>query len=140
MLPTNNFELVSQKKKAASSPRSKSQSSKINVTSPPKVVTTTSSMKQYIDSVFGKQFVEVHPTIIPFLTVLIPDDEEEFLQPFAAAVNHNVVNESKTLQIIHTLMGNFCHGDKTKESQPEEMGNDACMMISYDAKVSMILD
>ena len=78
--------------------------------------------------------------IIPFLTVLIPDDEEEFLQPFAAAVNHNVVNESKTLQIIHTLMGNFCHGDTTKENQPEEMGNDACMMISYDAKVSMILD
>ncbi len=28
-------------------------------------------------------------------------------------------------------MGNFCHGDKNKESQPEDMGNDdvSCLLI-----------
>jgi hypothetical protein len=40
------------------------------------------------------------------------------------------------VEIIHTLMGNFCHGDKNKESQPKDMGNDACIMIAYHAKVS----
>ncbi len=32
-------------------------------------------------------------------------------------------------------MGNFCHGDKNKESQTEDMGNDACIMVAYHAKV-----
>ncbi len=53
-------------------------------------------------------------------------DDHTTLMPFIAPVNKNEVNESKTVQIIHTLMGNFCHGDKNKESQPEDMGNDAC--------------
>jgi hypothetical protein len=58
------------------------------------------------------------------------------LLPFVAPVNHSKVNESKTGQTIHTSMGNFCHGDKNNESQPEEMGNDACTMVAYYAKVS----
>ncbi len=33
-------------------------------------------------------------------------------------------------------MGNFCHGDKNKESQPEDMGNDASIMVEYHAKIS----
>jgi D-aminopeptidase len=33
-------------------------------------------------------------------------------------------------------MGNFCHGDETKNSQMETMGMDACMMIGYHNKVS----
>jgi hypothetical protein len=34
------------------------------------------------------------------------------------------------------LMGNFCHGDKNKENQPEDIGNDACIMLAYHAKVN----
>ena len=30
----------------------------------------------------------------------------------------------------------FCHEDKNKESQPEDMGNDACIMIEYHARVN----
>ncbi len=36
-------------------------------------------------------------------------------------------------------MGNFCHGDNNIESQPEDMGNDACIMFAYHAKVSHII-
>jgi hypothetical protein len=35
-------------------------------------------------------------------------------------------------------MGNFCHGDKNKKNQPEDMGDDACIMFAYHAKVSHI--
>jgi hypothetical protein len=73
--------------------------------------------------------------MVPFLTALEALDGHTTLLPFVAPVNHNKVNEYKTVQIILMLMGNFCHGDKNKESQPENMGNDACIMIAYHAKV-----
>jgi hypothetical protein len=63
-------------------------------------------------------------------------DDHTTLLPFVAPVNHKAVNETKTIQIIHMLMGNFCQGDKNNDSQPEDMGNDACIMVAYHAKVS----
>ncbi len=57
------------------------------------------------------------------------------LQPFIAPINHNALDFSKAFNIIHTLMGNFCHGDKNKISQREEMGNDACLLLGYHDKV-----
>jgi hypothetical protein len=74
--------------------------------------------------------------MVPFHTALEASNDNTTLLPFVAPVNHNEVNESKTVHIIHTLMGNFCHGDKNKESQPEDMGNDACIMVVYHAKVN----
>ncbi len=32
-------------------------------------------------------------------------------------------------------MGNFCHGDKDKISQMEDMGNNACLLMGYHNKV-----
>ncbi len=32
-------------------------------------------------------------------------------------------------------MGNYCHGDKDKISQWEDMGNDATVLIGYHDKV-----
>jgi hypothetical protein len=57
------------------------------------------------------------------------------LQPFMVPVNHNSLNASKTHQIDHTLMGNYCHGDKDKICQWEDMGNDATVLIGYHDKV-----
>jgi hypothetical protein len=57
------------------------------------------------------------------------------LQPFMAPVNHNSLNASKTYQIVHTLIGNYCHGDKDKISQWEDMGNNATVLIGYHDKV-----
>jgi hypothetical protein len=36
-------------------------------------------------------------------------------------------------------MGNFCHGDKEKVSQIEDMGNDACILIVYHDKVRFVI-
>ncbi len=60
------------------------------------------------------------------------------LRPYVAPVNHNVLNTEaeKALNIAHTVLGNFCHGDKSKNSQIETMGMDSCMMIGYHNKVS----
>ncbi len=111
--------------------------SKIQTPSPDKLITKTSETKQKnIDKTFQKTTIELHPSMVPFLTSLEASDDPTTLLPFVAPVNHNKVNESKTVQIIHTLIGKFCHGDKNKESQPEDMGNDACIIVAYYAKVS----
>ena len=57
------------------------------------------------------------------------------LQPFIAPVNHNTLTSAKAMQIVHTLMGNFCHGDKDKISQMEDMDNNACFLMGYQDKV-----
>jgi len=61
--------------------------------------------------------------------------ENIYLRPLIAPVNHNTLNYSKTFQIVHTLMGNFCHGGKNKISHMEDMGNDATMLIGYHDQV-----
>jgi hypothetical protein len=97
--------------------------------SPENLMMKTSEIKKEIDDTFQKVNVELHPSMVPFLTALELSHEKTTLKPYIAPVNHNEVNESKTLQIIHTFMGNFCHGDKNKESRPEDMGNDACISL-----------
>jgi hypothetical protein len=57
------------------------------------------------------------------------------LQPFIALVNHNTLTSAKAMQIVHTLMGNICHGDMDKISQMEDMGNNACFLMGYHNKV-----
>jgi hypothetical protein len=101
-------------------------------------MTKTSEIKKDIDDMFQKVNVDLHPSMVPFLTALELSHEKTTLKPYVAPVNHNKVNESKTLQIIHMLVGNFCHGDKNKESQPEDVGNGACIMFACHAKVSHI--
>jgi hypothetical protein len=106
---------------------------------------------------FTKDTFCTHPTIIPFITAMELSDthmnraisnkemagelitegskEDIKLQPFIAPINHNTLTSAKTMNIVHTLMGNFCHGDKDKISQMEDMGNDACFLMGYHDKV-----
>ncbi len=58
------------------------------------------------------------------------------LRPYVAPVNHNVLNMEKAINIAHTIMGNFCHGDESKNSQVETMGMDSCIIVGYHDKVS----
>ena len=81
--------------------------------------------------------LQVHLTTLPFLTCMDVTENNK-LCPFVAPVNHNFLNESKTLSIAHTMMGNFCHGDKKKESQMENMGTDACVIVGFDNKVRLL--
>jgi hypothetical protein len=34
------------------------------------------------------------------------------------------------------MMGNFCHGDDSKDSHIEKMGSDACVVVGFNDKVS----
>jgi hypothetical protein len=110
---------------------------------PTKIATATTNAKKIYDENFKKDTYLIHPTSIPFLTAMeLSDnakkrsnsDEEEMsgddnskvlterdaddikLQPFIAPVNHSTLTLAKAIQIVHTLMGNFCHRDKGKIS------------------------
>ncbi len=130
---------------------------------PEKVATATTKVTKIFDESFTKNHCIIHPTIFPFLTTMelndtakkesnsdeddmsddnvnkVPTGKGNFnnvkLQPYIAPINHNTLDFSKAFNIIHTLMGNFCHGDKDKISQREEMGNDACVLMGYHNKV-----
>jgi hypothetical protein len=106
---------------------------------------------------FTKDTFCIHPTIIPFLTAMELSDthmkraisdkemagelisegskEDIKLQPFIAPINHITLTAAKTMNIVHTLMGNFCHRDKDKISQMEDTGNTACFLMGYHDKV-----
>ena len=57
------------------------------------------------------------------------------LHPYVAPVNHNVLNEAKALTITHTMLGNFCHGDKDKELLMENMGDNICVVVGFNNMV-----
>ncbi len=55
-----------------------------------------------------------------------------------APVNHNVLNETTWLNIVHTFLGNFCHKqtDNNNDTTPmEDMGRDACVVVGYHKNV-----
>jgi hypothetical protein len=62
--------------------------------------------------------------------------ENKKLRPSVALVNHNNLNKAKTLSIVHMMMGNFCHGDNSKDLHVEQMGSVACVVVGFNDKVS----
>jgi hypothetical protein len=69
--------------------------------------------KTLFNMAFQKEQWLVHPSIIPFLTPMDVREarvEEETVQHgllvMTAPVNHNKLNQSKTIQIVHTILGN----------------------------------
>jgi hypothetical protein len=59
-------------------------------------------------------------------------NHENQLHPYVAPVNHNSLNEEKRLNIAHTILGNFCHGDKDKKFHMENVGNNACVVVGFN--------
>ena len=106
--------------------------------SPSKKLTTTQKTMTMLESNFRKVSLNINPGVIPFLTATTINQgkKKTTLRPYVAPVNHNVLNTEKALNIAHTILGNFCHGDESKNSQMETMGMDSCMMIGYHDKVS----
>jgi hypothetical protein len=105
---------------------------------PSKKLTTTQKTITILESNFKKVSLSINPTVLPFLTAstINQGKKKTTLRPYVAPVNHNVLNTKKAMNITHTILGNFCHGDKSKNSQVETMGVDACVMIGYHDKVS----
>ena len=106
--------------------------------SPSKKQTTTQKKMTMLESNFNTVSLKINPTVIPFLTATTVHNgkKKKTLKPYVAPVNHNALYNEKAINIAHTILGNFCHGDDTKNSQMETMGMDACMMIGYHNKVS----
>ena len=106
--------------------------------SPTKKQTTTQKTMTMLESNFKKVSLKINPTVIPFLTATTVNQgkKKTTLRHYVAPVNHNVLNTKKAINIDHTILGNFCHGDESKNLQMETMGMDACMMIGYHDKVS----
>ncbi len=79
--------------------------------------------------------------MLPFFTSFEVDVDKHTLKPYMASVNHNVINEITWLNIAHTLMGNFClESDGKNDTTPmEDMGNDACVIVSYHNKVGVFM-
>ncbi len=91
-----------------------------------------------LESNFRKVSLNINPTVLTFLmaTTVNQGKKKKTLRPYAAPVNHNLLNMEKAINIVHPILGNFCHGDKSKNSQMETMGMDSCMIFGYHNKVS----
>ncbi len=91
-----------------------------------------------LESNFRKVSLNINPTVLTFLTTTTVNQgkKKKPLRPYVAPVNHNFLNTEKATNIAHTILGNFCHGDESKNSQMETMGMDSCMMFGYHNKVS----
>ncbi len=93
-------------------------------------MTKTHKTTKVLDKIFAKDTWTVHPSIIPLLTNIMVN-YKNYLHPYIAPVNHISLNEAKALNIAHTMLGNFCHGDKDKELHMENVGNDACVVVGF---------
>ena len=82
--------------------------------------------------------LEIKPVMLPFFTLLEVDKEKKILKPYMAPVNHNVIDETTWIRIVHTFYGNFCQDsdDKDDMNALESMGNDACVIVGYHEKAS----
>ncbi len=100
-----------------------------------KMETVTLKTKKRIDDNFNKIQLEIHLSIVSFLTTF-KKDRNDRLSAYVAPVNHNVLNEATAYQIIHPLYGNYWRSNAGQTSQLEEMGNDACVFVGYHNKVS----
>ena len=106
------------------------------------ISTQTPSATQIKQKYFAKNCMrvslEIKPVMLPFFTSFEIDKEKRTLKPYMAPVNHNVLNESTWLKIVHTLMGIFCQdSDDTKGLVAmEDMGNDACVFVGCHEHVS----
>jgi hypothetical protein len=79
--------------------------------------------------------------MLPFFTPFEVDVEKHTLKPYMAPVNHNVLNETTWINIVHTFMGFFCHESDSKINTTlmEDMGHDACVIVGYHNKVSVFI-
>lgn len=64
--------------------------------------------------------------------------DQTLLHPYIAAkINHNVLNESKAMNIVHTIFGTP-YNSQLQDEQLQEMGSDTVVLIGLkELKVSI---
>jgi hypothetical protein len=57
-----------------------------------------------------------------------------------APVNHNILNETTWINIVHTFMANFCNESNSKinTTPMEDTGHGACVIVGYHNKVNVL--
>ncbi len=85
--------------------------------------------------------MDIIPVMLLFLTPFGVNVDKHTLKPYMAPVNHNVINKSIWLNIVHTLIGFFCHksAGKNNTTPMESMGSDACIIVGYHNNVSLLI-
>ena len=51
-----------------------------------------------------------------------------------APVNHNKLNHNKTIQIVHTILGNRYQSENEVTIANQDFGNDASLVVGYHCK------
>ena len=51
-----------------------------------------------------------------------------------APVNHNKLNHSKTIQIVHTILGNIYQSENEVTIANQDFGNDASLIVGYHSR------
>ena len=94
------------------------------------MLTNTQSSQKTFHKGCTRISLEIKPVMLPFFTPFEVDKKHHTLKPYMAPVNHNIINQTSWLKIVHTLMGNFCQesDDKDDMNALENMGNDACVI------------
>jgi len=95
----------------------------------------------FLESNTSVEKFSINPTIIPFLTVFTTCKDKSgktlYLCPYYnAGVNHNVLDNSKVLQIVNSCLGEPYSIDDSKLAQLHHLGNDASILIGVDEKVN----
>jgi len=80
--------------------------------------------------------------MIPFFTamknqnVLIGDKPTHGFSIMTAPVNHNKLNHNKTIQIVHTILGNLYQSENEVTLANQDFGNDASIVVGYHCKTT----
>jgi hypothetical protein len=78
--------------------------------------------------------------MIPFFTPMenrTVCNGEELTDGFSimvAPVNHNKLNHNKTIQIVHTILGNIYQSENEVTIANQDFGNDASLVVGYHCK------
>ena len=70
----------------------------------------------------------VHPTMFPFFTPCLVSEDYK-LKAFIAPVNHNILSENMVVDIVNTMMEDYCG---SSDSHMQEFGDDAGVMLGWD--------
>lgn len=96
--------------------------------------------KRIFDEAYTKESWEIHPTMIPFFTPMKNRKISDGGKPtdgfsiMIAPVNHNKLNHSKTIQIVHTILGNIYQSENEVTIANQDFGNDASLIVGYHCR------
>jgi hypothetical protein len=95
------------------------------------MLSSTQKSQKLFQNNCTKITLDIKPVMLPFCTPFVVDIDKHALKPYMAPVNHNVLNETTWVDIVHTLLGIFCQEtDNHNNTMPmEDMGHDACVVV-----------